>query len=60
MTKKQVEKMIYSGLAHLFESQDDLSLNKFSITVIDSLMILEREEYLKGQEGRQETGKVVT
>ncbi|MEM9737977.1 MAG: transposase [Bacteroidota bacterium] len=47
--------MIYAGLANLFQSQDNLSLNKFLITVIESLMLLEREEYLKRQEGRQET-----
>ncbi|MEM9737815.1 MAG: hypothetical protein AAF770_01825 [Bacteroidota bacterium] len=53
--KKQVEKMIYAGLANLFQSQDNLSIDKFLITVIESLMLLEREEYLKEQEGRQET-----
>ncbi|MEM9738192.1 MAG: hypothetical protein AAF770_03850 [Bacteroidota bacterium] len=48
MTKKQVEKIIYAGLANLFQTQDNLSLDKFLITVIESLMLLEREEYLKG------------
>ncbi|MEM9738166.1 MAG: transposase, partial [Bacteroidota bacterium] len=56
MTKKQVEKMIYAGLANLFQSQNNLSLDKFSITVIESLMLLGREEYIKGQKGKQETG----
>ncbi|MEM9737603.1 MAG: hypothetical protein AAF770_00710 [Bacteroidota bacterium] len=42
MTKKQVEKMIYVGLANLFQSQANFSLDKFSITVIESVMLLER------------------
>ncbi|MEM9738025.1 MAG: hypothetical protein AAF770_02960 [Bacteroidota bacterium] len=57
MTKKQVEKMIYAGLANLFQSQNNLSLDKFLITVIESLMLLERERvFKKGQEGRKKTG----
>lgn len=54
--KKQVEKMIFAGLGNLFESQTDLSLDKFSITVIEGLMLLEREEYLKGEAGRHDSG----
>ncbi len=54
--EQQVEKMIYAGLNNIFQSQSDLSLDKFAITVLEGLMLLEREEYLKGQEGRADSG----
>ena len=60
MTKQkretQVEKMIYAGLNNIFQSQDDLGLDKFCITVLEGLMLLEREEYLKGEAGKQDSG----
>ncbi|MEM9738210.1 MAG: hypothetical protein AAF770_03950 [Bacteroidota bacterium] len=44
MTKKQVEKMIYAGLANLFQSQAKISLDKF---VIECLMLLEKRRVSK-------------
>jgi len=54
--EQQVEKMIYAGLNNIFQSQSDLSLFKFAITVLEGLILLEREEYLKGQEGKGDSG----
>jgi len=54
--QQQVEKMIYAGLNNIFQSQHDLSLDKFCITVLEGLMLLEREEYLKGEKGKQDSG----
>lgn len=54
--QKQVEKMIHGGLENLFRSQDTLNFDQFSITTLESLMLLEREEYLKSQEGKGDIG----
>jgi transposase-like protein len=54
--QKQVEKMIFAGMGNLFKSQDVLNLDQFSITVLESLMLLEREEYLKGKSGEGDIG----
>ena len=48
----QVTKMIDASLNSLFKSQDTLNLDEFTIVVLESLMLLEREDYLKGH-GRQ-------
>ncbi len=59
MTKEtrhhQVDKMIHAGLGNLFISQDTLNLDKFSITVLEGLMLLEREEYLKSHKGHKDS-----
>ena len=53
---KKIEKMIFAGLKNLFTSQDDLVFDKFTIVVLESLMLLEREEYLKSSAGRHDSG----
>jgi putative transposase len=54
--KKQVEKMIFAGLNNLYISQNELDFDSFSLTILEALMLLEREEYLKGREGLQDIG----
>jgi putative transposase len=54
--RKQVEKMIYAGLNNLYMSQEGLDFDQFSVTVLEALMLLEREEYLKAREDNQDIG----
>ena len=54
--KKQIEKMIFAGLNNLFQSQEVLDLDQFSIVTLESLMLLEREEYLKSKTGSEDIG----
>lgn len=51
-----VEKMLQASLTNLFHSQDTLSFDQFAITTLEGLMLLEREEYLKQGEGKQDSG----
>jgi transposase-like protein len=53
---KQCEKMLYAGMKNLFQSQDVMSLNEFSVIILEILMLLEREEYLKSAEGKEDIG----
>ena len=53
---QKIEKIIYAGLKNLYESQDELGLDKFSVIILECLMLLEREEYLKGHEGKNDSG----
>lgn len=53
---KQVENMIFGGLKNLFNSQNELTFDKFTITVLEALMLLEREEYLKSSAGEKDSG----
>jgi len=52
----QVEKMLQAALANLFYSQTDLSFDQFSVTTLEGLMVLEREEYLKQADGKKDAG----
>ena len=54
--KKQVEKMIFTGMKNLFNTQDDLNFDEFAITTLEGLMLLEREEYLKSVKGADDIG----
>ncbi len=53
---KKIEKMIFAGLQNLFTSQDELNFDKFSVVVLESLMLIEREEYLKSSKGNTDYG----
>ena len=55
----QVENMLHASLANLFHSQSELSLDQFAVTTLEGLMLLEREEYLKQEEGRADAGNGV-
>lgn len=49
--EKQIEKMIYAGMHNLYDSQGELDFDKFSTVVLEALMLLDRERYLKSIEG---------
>ncbi len=51
----QVTKMIDAGLNNLFKSQDTLNLDEFTIVVLEALMLLEREDYLKRHDGKKDS-----
>lgn len=52
---KQVQNLIFAGLKNLYQSQDDLNFDKFTLTVLESLMLIEREEYLKSSTGEHDS-----
>ena len=60
MTKQnrieQCNKMLHAGMANLFQSQSVLSITEFVITILEILMLLEREEYLKSAENQKDIG----
>jgi transposase-like protein len=41
---------------NLYNSQSDLDFNKFTLITLESLMLLEREEYLKSARGQADSG----
>jgi putative transposase len=51
-----VEKMMHASLTNLFHSQSELSFDQFSLTTLEGLMLLEREEYLKQGRGKEDAG----
>ena len=53
---KQVQNLIFAGLKNLYKSQDELNFDKFTLTVLESLMLLEREEYLNSSLGEKDSG----
>ena len=53
---KQVEQVIMSGLSNLYNSQSVLDFNRFVLITMESLMLLEREEYLKSKNGQDDFG----
>ena len=57
--KKQVEQMIFAGIENIFKTQDTLSFDEFAIVALEGLMLLEREEYLKGVHGNDDIGNGV-
>ncbi len=52
----QVKNLIFAGLKNLYNSQDELDFDNFTLTVLESLMLLEREEYLKSSLGEKDSG----
>ena len=53
---KKIRKAIYVALKNLYEIQDNLGLDQFAIIVLESLMLLEREVYLKSFSGKKDAG----
>lgn len=53
---KQIEQTILSGITNLYNSQSGLDFNRFALLTLESLMLLEREEYLKSAKGRGDSG----
>jgi hypothetical protein len=45
--EKRCEDMLFAGMKNLFQSQDVFAMEEFSVKVLEILMLLEREEYLK-------------
>ena len=54
---QQVTKMIQTALGNLFQNQSEVNLDRFAVIVLEALMFLEREEYLKGYKGKREGRK---
>lgn len=52
----QCNKIIETSILNLFNVQDSMNMDQFAIAVMESLMTLEREEYLKGIEGKDDKG----
>ncbi|MCG8339884.1 MAG: hypothetical protein MI674_01220 [Cytophagales bacterium] len=52
----QGENMIQNSLVNSFPHQDTLSFDQFALATLEGLMLLEREEYLKGKQGEQDSG----
>ncbi len=52
---KQIEKMIHTALTNLFQAQNELNLNQFTVVILEALMLLEREEYLKSEHGKKDS-----
>jgi len=52
----QCNKMLYAGMLNLFQSQEVFDITAFSVKVIEILMLLEREEYLKKMENKVDIG----
>ncbi len=46
--EKRCEDMLFAGMKNLLHSQDIFSMEEFSVKVLEILMLLERENYLKG------------
>ncbi len=53
---KKIEKIVYTSLQSLFQSIEEMPLDKFVIVVLECLMLLEREEYLKSSKGEDDSG----
>lgn len=53
--KKQVKNMIYAAIKNLFEHQNEFSLSQFTVAMLESLMLLEREIYLKSHQGKEDS-----
>jgi transposase-like protein len=53
---KQCEKMLHAGMANLFVSQNILNMDQFCVSVLEILMLLEREDYLKHAKNNSDIG----
>ena len=54
--KEACEKILQAGIENLYKSQDSYNLEEFSVKTLEVLMLLEREEYLKSEEGKDTIG----
>lgn len=52
----QVDQMIKDSLQSLFINQTWLTFDKFAVSTLEALMLLEREEYLKSSVGIGDSG----
>ena len=49
--EKRCEDMLFAGMKNLLHSQDIFSMEEFSVKILEILMLLEREDYLKTKIG---------
>lgn len=54
--EKRCEAMLMAGIQNLLKSQDVFSIEDFTVKVLEILMLLEREAYLKGSQGYNDIG----
>jgi len=53
---KKIKNMLLAGLKNLYQNQSELRLDEFSVFMIECLMLLEREEYLKSAQAKGDSG----
>ena len=51
-----MSKIIEAGIVNLFNSQDVMDVDKFALSTIETLMLIEREEYLKNIKKGEDIG----
>ncbi len=54
--EKSCEALLMAGIQNLLVSQDVFTLETFTVKVLEILMLLEREAYLKGSQGAHDIG----
>ena len=54
--EKRCESMLMAGIQNLLVSQDVFTHETFTVKVLEILMLLEREAYLKGSQGCNDIG----
>jgi len=53
---QKCQKIISAGIVNLFNSQDVMDVDKFALSAIETLMLIEREEYLKSIKKGEDIG----
>jgi putative transposase len=53
---QNIQDNIFSSIKNLYEVQQVLNFDQFSVNVLEALMLLEREEFLKSPEGAEDIG----
>ena len=53
---QKCQKIIEAGIVNLFNSQDVMDVDKFALSTIETLMLIEREEYLKNIKKGEDIG----
>ena len=53
---QKCQKIIEAGIVNLFNSQDVMDVDKFALSAIETLMLIEREEYLKSIKKGEDIG----
>ena len=53
---QKCQKIIEAGIVNLFNSQDVMDVDKFALSTIETLMLIEREEYLKSIKKGEDIG----
>ena len=54
MKETEIRKVLLASINNLYNSQDQIDLDKFSSIVLECLMLLDRERYLKSMEGEKD------